>query len=174
MYTNVCYFLEFFLISLPSAGSALLNNESFHEAFIVSLIGIQIQSIHLSAGLCNAQGKNGNNNNGGNKYGKLLELFGRILNLSTFVQDVAFKTNVGVDKHGRRSWRLMSNLTAAYALLKRSTESLLATIDFSSAADSEMRSASEKILCTLKAGGERWAENLTGEEALLTTANLYR
>lgn len=162
MYINVCYFLEFLLISLP-AENMLLSNESFNDSFIVSLIGIQIQSIHISSGLCHVLAEHP-------KHGELLELFCRILNLSTFVQEVVFKSYLGTDKHGRNSWRLMSNLTAAYALLKNSMENLLAKVDLSGI-DHGTQNAIGKMLDSLKAGGEKWAGTLSSEEALLTTTS---
>ncbi|QDZ19825.1 putative nuclear pore complex protein [Chloropicon primus] len=165
MYTNVCYFLEFLLISLPSAESRMRNADAFKDSLLVSLIGIQIQSIHISAGLCNAADEH-------EMHGDLLKLFGRILNLSTYVQEIIFKSSLGFDKHGRNSWRLMSNLTAAYGLLKQSMEGLLAKVD-KDAVDGSTGDAMSKMLSTLRAGGERWAGILSSDEALLTTSNLY-
>ena len=162
MYTNICYLLEFLLISLPTFEDTMQNTDAFHDSLIVSLIGVQIQSIRISAGLCNAAGSL-------EGQGDLYKMFGRILNLSTYVQEVLFKSNFGLDKHGRNSWRLMSNLTAAYSMLKRSMEGLLATMDTANV-DANTKSAVSKIQVILRGVGERWAGGLLSDPLL---SNLY-
>ena len=168
MYTNVCYFLEFLLISLPSSEPLLVSADTFTESLVISLIGIQIQSIHISAGLCNDATSRGASGLGRTSRGDLLKIFSRILNLTTFVQEAVFRRSnlMGSDKHGRNSWRLMSNLTAAYVLLKQSIEGYLTKVD-EAQADAGVREAMAKTRDTLRAGGERWAGILSSDEALL-------
>jgi len=166
MYTSVCYFLEFFLISLPSE-SMVLSAEAFNESFVVALIGVQMQAIHISAALQLPEHES--------KHGELLQLFGRVLNLTTLVQELIFKSSLGTDKHGRNSWRLMSNLTAAYALLKHSMDGLVRKID-GTGVDGTTKGALERIEQTLSASGEGWHGTLSSEEAttLLTPTTGFR